>query len=53
MSHNAGVQNNATEKQIITAYKTLLIKFHPDRNPGSTAAAESYKAITEAYKVLL
>ena len=39
-------------RQITTAYKTLVLKYHPDRNPGNQSAAETYKAVCEAYKVV-
>ena len=29
-----GVDKNATEDQIKKAYRTIAIKYHPDRNPG-------------------
>eukprot|EP01036_Dinobryon_divergens_P025948 gene25948-34547_t len=47
-----GIPTNATDKQITTAYKTLVLKYHPDRNPGNLSAAETYKAVCEAYKIL-
>lgn len=47
-----GIPTNATDKQITTAYKTLVLKYHPDRNPGNLSAAETYKAVCEAYKVV-
>mmetsp|Transcript_15467 Transcript_15467/g.22758 ORF Transcript_15467/g.22758 Transcript_15467/m.22758 type:complete len:387 (-) Transcript_15467:224-1384(-) len=47
-----GVEKDATEKQIATAYKKLALKFHPDRNQGSPEAAEKFKEISTAYAVL-
>eukprot|EP00638_Chattonella_subsalsa_P006615 CAMPEP_0117751268 /NCGR_PEP_ID=MMETSP0947-20121206/10871_1 /TAXON_ID=44440 /ORGANISM="Chattonella subsalsa, Strain CCMP2191" /LENGTH=385 /DNA_ID=CAMNT_0005569611 /DNA_START=87 /DNA_END=1244 /DNA_ORIENTATION=- len=47
-----GVEKNATEKQIATAYRKLALKFHPDRNQGSEEAAEKFKEISTAYAVL-
>ena len=48
-----GVSRGATDTQIKAAYKKLAIKYHPDKNPGDTAAAESnFKKVSEAYEVL-
>jgi molecular chaperone DnaJ len=46
-----GVARDATEKQIKDAFRTLALKFHPDRNkePG---AEEKFKEIAAAYAVL-
>lgn len=48
-----GVSRNAGEREIKKAYKRLAIKFHPDRNPGSSFAEEKFKEIKEAYDVLI
>ena len=47
-----GVDKNATDQQIKTAYKKLAIKYHPDRNPGNKEAEEKFKEAAEAYDVL-
>ena len=47
-----GVKPGATEAEIRAAYKRLAKKHHPDMNPGSKTAEESFKAISEAYQVL-
>ena len=47
-----GVARDASEDQIKKAYRKLALKFHPDRNPGDSAAEESFKEATEAYEVL-
>ncbi len=46
-----GVARNADEKAIKDAFRTLALKYHPDRNkePG---AEEHFKEIAEAYAVL-
>ncbi|KAF6210434.1 hypothetical protein GE061_013540 [Apolygus lucorum] len=46
-----GVPKNATNEQIKKAYRSLALKFHPDKNkkPGSE---EKFKDIAEAYEVL-
>ena len=47
-----GVDRNATEDQIKKAYRTIAIKYHPDRNPGDKEAEEKFKEAAEAYDVL-
>ncbi len=47
-----GVEKNATEDQIKKAYRTIAIKYHPDRNPGNKEAEEKFKEAAEAYDVL-
>lgn len=46
-----GVQKNADEKEIKSAYRKLARKFHPDVNKAS-GSAEKFKDINEAYEVL-
>lgn len=38
--------------EIKANYRRLAMKWHPDRNPGSAAAEERFKSISEAYSVL-
>lgn len=47
-----GVQKNATQEEIKSAYRKLAMKYHPDRNPGDKSAEEKFKNITAAYDVL-
>ncbi len=47
-----GVSREATDQEIKSAYRKLAIKFHPDKNPGSKDAEESFKEAAEAYSVL-
>lgn len=47
-----GVDKNAPSNEIKRAYRTLAIKYHPDRNLGNKAAEERFKDINEAYEVL-
>jgi curved DNA-binding protein len=47
-----GVTKNASSSEIKQAYRTLAIKYHPDRNLGNKAAEEKFKDINEAYEVL-
>jgi len=47
-----GINKNADEATIKKAYRSLAMKYHPDRNPGNTEAVERMKEINEAYAVL-
>jgi curved DNA-binding protein len=47
-----GVERNADEKEIKRAYRSLAVKYHPDKNPGDKQAEERFKEINEAYEVL-
>lgn len=47
-----GVARDADDATVKSAYRKLALKYHPDRNPGDTAAEERFKQINEAYAVL-
>ncbi len=47
-----GLSKGAGKDEIKKAYRKLAVKFHPDKNPGDTAAEEKFKEATEAYEVL-
>ena len=47
-----GVDRNASEKEIKSAYRKLARKYHPDVNPGDKSAEEKFKEVSEAYEVL-
>jgi molecular chaperone DnaJ len=47
-----GVSKGATAQEIKKAYRKMAVKFHPDKNPGDTAAEEKFKEAAEAYEVL-
>jgi molecular chaperone DnaJ len=46
------IKRSATEQEIKSAYRRLAVKYHPDKNPGDTAAEEKFKEAAEAYSVL-
>lgn len=47
-----GVDKNITAAELKKVYRKLARKYHPDSNPGDTAAEEKFKEISEAYEVL-
>ena len=47
-----GVTKNASDAEIKKAYRSLAMKYHPDRNPGDKEAEIKFKEVTEAYEVL-
>lgn len=49
---NLRVARNAPPEVIRAAYKALMQKHHPDRNPGDTDAERIVRLINEAYAVL-
>jgi len=46
------VSPNASPEVIRAAYKSLIQRFHPDKNPGDEAVAARAAAIVQAYRVL-
>jgi molecular chaperone DnaJ len=47
-----GVARSATLDEIKKAYRSLAVKFHPDKNPGDAGAEERFKEASQAYAVL-
>lgn len=47
-----GVSKDASKEEIKQAYKRLAKKYHPDLNKEDPKAAEKFKEINEAHKVL-
>src|ERR671925_1531823 len=47
-----GVDRKASDEEIKKAYRKLARQYHPDRNPGDTAAEDRFKEVQEAYSVL-
>ena len=47
-----GVSRKASEREIKRVYRKLARKYHPDVNPGDSAAEAKFKEVTEAYEAL-
>lgn len=46
-----GISKSATEAEIKKAYRSLAMKYHPDKNKEKDAEAK-FKEINEAYEIL-
>src|SRR2546427_12482491 len=47
-----GLNREADDQQIKSAYRKLALQFHPDRNPDNKESEEKFKEAAEAYSVL-
>jgi hypothetical protein len=47
-----GIANSAPIDAIKSAYRKLVIKYHPDRNPGNKDAERRFIEINQAYEIL-
>ncbi len=47
-----GVNRDADDRTIKSAYRKLAMANHPDRNPDDDAAAERFREASEAYEIL-
>lgn len=47
-----GIDRNATQDEIKTAYKKLALRYHPDKNPGVPEANDLFQEINKAYQIL-
>ncbi|KAI1103545.1 DnaJ-domain-containing protein [Jackrogersella minutella] len=46
------VKSDATQDEIKKAYRKAALKWHPDKNKDSPAAAEKFKECSQAYEIL-
>ena len=46
------VERSADDGVIKSSYRKLAMRWHPDKNPGDTAAEAKFKSISEAYDIL-
>ena len=47
-----GIKDTSTKEEIKKAYRSLQMKYHPDRNPGNSDTINMTQKINEAYEVL-
>lgn len=47
-----GVEKNASQAEIKSAYRKLAQKYHPDKNKGDAESESKFKDVAEAYQVL-
>ncbi|KAL2262456.1 hypothetical protein VTK26DRAFT_1240 [Humicola hyalothermophila] len=47
-----GLNKQATDKQIKSAYRQLSKKYHPDKNPNDPTAHDKFVQVSEAYEAL-
>jgi len=47
-----GISREADDAEIKKAYRSLAMKYHPDRNPDDKAAEQNFKDVNEAYEIL-
>src|SRR5690606_5473456 len=47
-----GVDRNADEAALKSAYRRLAMRYHPDRNPDDPEAERKFKEVCEAYETL-
>lgn len=48
-----GLNKQATDKQIKSAYRQLSKKYHPDKNPNDETAHNKFVEVAEAYEALI
>ena len=47
-----GVARDASDTDIKKAYHKLVLKYHPDKNPGDKSAEEKFKEVNNAFDIL-
>ena len=48
-----GVKKGVSKRELISAYRRLSRRYHPDHNPGDKVAEEIMKHINNSYKILM
>ncbi|KAL6911464.1 hypothetical protein ACP4OV_000269 [Aristida adscensionis] len=47
-----GVERNATEQEIKSAFRRMALKYHPDKNADDPVASEKFQEATFSYNIL-
>jgi curved DNA-binding protein CbpA len=47
-----GLKPSSSAQEIKRAYRQMVFRYHPDRNPGNDQAAEKFKQVLDAYNIL-
>jgi len=47
-----GVSEKASQEEIKKSYRSLSLKYHPDKNPGNPDASSKFQKISEAYETI-
>lgn len=47
-----GISENATQDEIKKAYRSLSLKYHPDRNPNDSTCISMFQEISSAFEIL-
>lgn len=48
-----GVTHRASDEEIKKAFRILAMRWHPDRNPQESQAAQNFRRVVEAYETLM
>ena len=48
-----GIGRDSTDDEVKKAYRNLVRKYHPDKNPGNKAAEDMFKVVQEAYDQIM
>lgn len=47
-----GIKRGASPQEVKRAYRKMVFRYHPDRNPEDEEAAEKFKQVLDAYETL-